>query len=414
MRDKNYRTLWLFIYILINIVSTIIILSSDKLMGDVDGKKSHDSGLIIISSLSIITSYIIILYFIFELYLKIKIKPLYPFLAHPNNSKYISNKIGFLIFVLQVFFLIYSIYNGHNSSEVNIENNKNIWRIFWIFIPIDMLVFIYYGYFRGSKYFRLNIFLWLISNIIRGWSGPLLIIIFMEGLNYYKKKNFSIIKSLFIILLIILLYPFIFILKMNFRLTTEDILSIYFFHDFISSLTINNYFTIVYEGFYNLIGRIQLISMLSEIIRYSGYIEHAMESDQFRSFWADGLHGIIYDHLVYGFKRDNIGTYITTTDIFSHFKTDRQWNTNISYPAWFFISPVLSIYYIIFTLSLLWLSMFLVKKINLTYDAKNILWLSWLIYVMPPWWGTFTTYCYALFLFLLLLAIIRKLSTIVL
>ena len=123
----------------------------------------------------------------------------------------------------------------------------------------------------------------------------------------------------------------------------------------------------------------------------------------------EGLHGIIIERLTSGDRSNSISVdftkYLDTGNIFNI----GDWNINIGYPSWFFIAPYLSCFYILYTILLGFISFFLTKKIGYSSSSKDLLWLAWLLYLLPPWFNVFVLFIYSQIIFLLLKIILNTL-----
>ena len=159
----------------------------------------------------------------------------------------------------------------------------------------------------------------------------------------------------------------------------------------------------------HLIGRFQVTSMVVEVIRMSDLIQVEFTNGKFTPFWLEGLHGIIFNRLFTAEKYIPIGVAFTQYGDFGAQFDVGDWNTNIGYVGWFFIAPYLIPLYIFYTFLLGFFSFYLVKKIGISESSKDMLWLAWLVYLMPPWFAAFTGFIYTLFLFLVIKLILSRL-----
>jgi hypothetical protein len=408
MQLHYYRYSWLFLYILINIVSTFIIVNTGSHLGDLHGKPVFNIDMLVYTSILVCSTYFIILFVVFEWFTKLRFKQINTTGLLNKAPAYVGNRLAFLLLTLQVVFMYYNLSNGINIAGRESVDDTGLFKFFWIFIPVDVLFFIYYAYFRHTKLFKYNLTVWLVSNVLRGWSGAFLVILFIEGFLYYKKKGIKPLTILVVACSIISVYPFIYALKASFRGASSDYSSAFLMLQFLETLDFSYYFDVLFNGLTHILGRIQLVTMTTETIRISDELRIAFYNGSFRPFWLEGLHGIIYDNLVYGFKRDDLGVYLTSTNLFPVNDAGRKWNVNVGYLSWYFISPLLSVFYFLYTVLLLLISVFLVKKIAYHEESKNMLWFAWLIYIMPPWWSAFTLFCYSLLLFYILIYVLNK------
>lgn len=397
-RILNPRKHWLWLYLFINFLAAFIIYNTGDLIGDVAGRPLSSVSNLIISFLAISFSYIIILWVVFELFSKIKTKTSY----NKENDFLVSNYIGIYIFIFQFLFLIFNFFTGANISGQHAGSGMSIATIFWALLPIDALFLIYYGVARDSKYFKINLALYLISNLMRGWAGVILIVIFMEWCRLYRMRKINIKYILLVAILILIIYPELHLLKYSIRV--NDFQSYILNHQslFLSVYGDINYFSSILIGVEHIIARIQIVSVLTEIFKYRDFFEIDFYNNIITPYWYEGLHGVIIDRL-FDYERSlPLGVVFTGYGDFNWSFNQGDWVTNVGYPSWYFITPIHSAYYLLFTLLICFISMLLMKKISLRDSAMDLLWLSWMLYLLPPWFGTFIQFVYALFIYLMI------------
>src|SRR5690606_26706146 len=76
-------------------------------------------------------------------------------------------------------------------------------------LPTDVLFLLYFGHFRKKGIPYLNLILYIIINVLRGWTGIWLVLFFIEIYFHLKTKSLNKIKKRVIIFIIIAfaLYP---------------------------------------------------------------------------------------------------------------------------------------------------------------------------------------------------------------
>lgn len=201
----------------------------------------------------------------------------------------------------------------------------------------------------------------------------------------------------------LILYPLLTIAKWVIRASGGRDFSFEVLYDAVfKNLNEQSYLDLIYFGLEHIIGRLQLTSILNEIINMKDKLQFLYQKNDFQPFWMEGLHGIFIERLFYGEKTRNLGVAFTEYANFNWIFEVGDWNINVSLPAWFFISPWFSILYLLYIFSLCFFSVFLVKLIGQTNSARDLIWLSWLVYLVPLWLGTFVALIYTLFVFLLL------------
>lgn len=399
MKINEPKNIWFCIYIFSNIIALIIMMNSNKLIGDVAANSIQDSDNLFVALFFVIFSYFFVLVFLFNIIKKVRINKI-KYEDHIENKIY--RVIGFLILIFQIFFIFFNINNGINIAGSANVKAESVFSFFWVFLPIDALFIIYYGVARGDKFFKLNLIIYVISNVMRGWSSVFFLLVFMEWCYAYRnnKINYRYVFSCLFIL--ILIYPYLNIVKYFFR-SYSGVFSL----DYLVEIYHINYGNISYFesitlGLTRFIERVQTTSILAVVIEikdrlYLGYINGV-----FSPFWKEGLHGIFIDRFLGNEKSMPLGVAFTNYAIFDWDFEIGSWNTNTGFASWFFIAPYLIPFYLFYTIFVCFISYFLIKKISSKAVALDLLWFIWLIYIMPPWFGTFIQFIYALFLFLFL------------
>jgi hypothetical protein len=391
------RIPWLLFYVFSNMIAGYLMLDSGILVGDVAGISLYSTSALIVALVLVISSYILILGPLFNFTAKIKI----PKIHFLNEDVLTADKIGKLLLILQIIYFVFNFMYGVNIAGAEKSEDNIPFSLIWVFIPIDMLVVIYYGFYRDSKYFYPNLFIWLISNFIRGWSGVFLFVIFFEFCRNYRNGTITFKKIAIWSFAIVTIYPIIVNLKWLFRATANSTIPIWELLDgLLSTVSSENYFSLILDSLTQIITRFQTTSNVVEVIRMRDLLQDEFSKGNFTPFWSEGIHGIIYEKLIYGVRSIPIGTAFTSYENFDWDFTVGAWNTNIGYVGWFFIAPYLSLVYIFYTVLLGYLSFLLVKKIGSTDLSIDMIWLCWLVYLLPPWHAAFINFIYSLLVFL--------------
>lgn len=390
---------WLLGFIFVNIIATFIMLDSNELIGDLKGTVVSNPYILLLSLILIVITYFFLMWPFFISVFSIKIKKL----KFNRDENIISLRLGFFILFIQVCFFLFNSYYGVNVAGTNNKTADTPLALIWVLIPADALFVVYYAFYRDSKFFKVNLIFWLFSNIIRGWAGVILFVIFFEWCRLVRRNALSFTKIFIAVLLVLILYPLLTIAKWVIRASGGRDFSFEVLYDAVlKNLNEQSYLDLIYFGLEHIIGRLQLTSILNEIINMKDKLQFLYQNNDFQPFWMEGLHGILIERLFYGEKTRNLGVAFTEYANFNWVFEVGDWNINASLPAWFFISPWSSVLYLLYIFSLCFFSVFLVKLIGQTNSARDLIWLSWLVYLVPLWLGTFVALIYALFVFLLL------------
>lgn len=399
MTTFNPRTPWLALYVLANIVGALIIFSTGELLGDLAGVPLFSSTALFWSTTLVVLSYVILLGPVFKNLIKIRIKAIN---FGPQEALF-ENRLGVLLVVLQIAYLAFNLATGVNIAGAGNIRTDSAFSMFWVLIPVDALFFIYYGMHRESRYFYPNLAIWLVSNLLRGWSGIFLRLIFFEWCRAARNNNLKPMRVAIIGVFVIALYPLLANIKWIVRGAAGVDLSINQMIDAFGSLmSEQDYFLLIGDAVTRIIARIQVVSSAVEVIHLKELLSNEFLRGKFAPFWMEGMHGIAFDRLFLGEKTMSIDIAFTQYADFAWKFDVGDWNTNVSYVAWFFITPYLIPVYVLYTCCLIFFSIMLVKKIGISQLSNDMLWLVCLIYVMPPWLGTFVNFLYALCVFLAL------------
>lgn len=395
---------WLILYVVINIAAAIIMANSGELMGDVEGNSLYSMQVLVWATIAVISSYLVILGPLFTFLTRLKINKL----KFNYDEGKTGEQIGKLLLILSSGYMIYNIYTGGNiAGNVSITMNNPL-RVIWVLFPTDALFVIYYGVYRENKFFYPNLIIWLVSNLLRGWAGMFLFVIFFEWCRGVRNKKITVIRTVAFFMIVIILNPILTAVKFLIRSSSRIDLSFLSVKEvLLDSAMKMNFSTVLWESLSALIARLQVTSVLIEVIRIRHFLQNEFMSGKFSPFWMEGMHG---DYL-YRFMR-RTSTSITQAfpkyDGFIVASDFDATSTNISFPGWCFIAPDFIPLYLGYTLLLCFLSFGLVKKIGLTESSKDLVWLIWLVFLLPPWFTVMINYLYALFVFLGLKILISR------
>jgi len=392
LKPKSPTIYWLLLYISLNVVAAWIMYSSGFLVGDVSGKPVKSDEILFLALFLVIASYLIVLGPLFWFSKKVKAFP--P--LSPARDALAANRLGCLLILLQLGFLVFNLAYGVNVAGQKTTRDLGLLSYFWVLVPVDSLFVIYYLVYRESGFFKANFSLWLFSNIIRGWSGVFLFIIFLEYCRSYRAGKVNHFYVAILAVFVVAMYPLIYSFKVGAR--TGDLSLILL--NILTLLDFSHYVGQVGEGISHLVGRIQVTSMVYESISLTDDLQEGFLRGDFVPFWKEGIFGIAYDKLFHGERGLTLGVMFTEYAGLNSGDSFGNWNTNTGLVTWFFVAPFLSPFFVTYIVFLCLLSTFLVKSMRRSPYSLDGLWFVWLIYLMPPWIGAFVSFIYALFIFI--------------
>ncbi len=398
--------------ILVNVIAYLVMLQTNMLVGDVSGYPVQNYKSLNISILIVSIVYFLYLFPIFEFLRKIKV----PKLKY-GTSLNIARNIGLIIFCLQMLFVCFNLINGVNTAGSGNEKTTSVFSIFWVFMPIDLLFFIYYAYYRDSSLFKANAAVALVSLLLRGQAGVLLVFVFFELARGLRRKSLSKKKLVLVVSSILVLYPFLNILKFAFRLYfggSSDLALDGYIIELFNTSQAEGYIYSLISGIEHIIYRLQVVSIVNEINELSGVLMVIYESEGFFPFWSEGIHGLTYDRLFDKPRNVPLGTVFTSVGNFSWSFEYGSWNVNPGLAGWYILNPLWGAGLFLYTTAICFISIVLSKLIGDSELRDDMVWYSWAFYLMPGWLGVLVLFIYALLLFVILKYILSWFPNIIL
>ncbi|WP_301952096.1 oligosaccharide repeat unit polymerase, partial [Shewanella xiamenensis] len=181
----------------VNVIATFIMLDINELIGDLKGTVVSNPYILLLALFLIVHTYFFLMWPFFISVFSVKIKKL----KFNRDENDISVRLGFFILFIQVCFFLFNSYYGVNVAGTNNKTADTPLALIWVIIPADALFVVYYAFYRDSKFFKVNLIFWLFSNIIRGWAGVILFVIFFEWCRLVRRNTLSFTKILVAVLL---------------------------------------------------------------------------------------------------------------------------------------------------------------------------------------------------------------------
>lgn len=307
--------------------------------------------------------------------------------------------IGQIIFLLQVLnFLALLMYDFGRVGGVS--NSSKILALLVSYLPSDVLFLLYYGHHRkkGVPYF--NLLLYIIINVLKGWSGIFLILFFIEIYFQLSKRPFKkTAKIIFVsVIFIFSLYP-----------------------------TINKYKYIIRGG-----EDYQQQSLLESAGELSIRLQHTTNviliSQEAKSLKNELMSGSIFPYYfdnrignyLKKFGSMNLQKYLTVNylmdkNLFSS-NTDIDelgWYTHIGIVGWFFVlDPIEIILYLVF-ITLLIITPFLLNHYFLKSEGLiPVIQTLTFAYIFHGWFTVHVAFISGVILYIFLFNIFNKKNTI--
>lgn len=387
------RVIWLTFFIFVNLVGMFFILVSGRFLGDTAGVELIAYDMVLPMSIVVIFSYIGILGVAFPLMSKIKIKPVTGLIRTNDKS------FGYVLFLHQLAFIWFFTSTGTFVAG-STARSESVWTVYWVLLNVDVLFFIYYGFFRESQLFVPNLIIAIISSLLRGWSGIFIVIIFMETARLIRAGRLSLSKILLASFFVVLGYPLIYMVKLQIRLASlSSELNSNIFSFSPSNIGYENFFSLLVASLLQIFERLQLVS--SQLVVYQNISElgSKLSDGKILPFWLEGIHGLAYERILGLEPVSNLG--VSLANLIDPVQTEINWNANPGYASWLFLSPFLTPFYIFYTLGLIFFAVLLVKHMSAKICAMDMLWFACLVYVIPGWLASFVLFVYSIIIFYL-------------
>lgn len=392
------RMYWLWFYVVVNIMATAIMADSRELLGDTAGNSVFSLQSLWLASGLVILSYLVLLGPVFTFFSRLKVKKF----SFGRSEAAVDDRVGLVLLILSVGYLIFSLKTGANVAGNEFVATGSPLRFVWVLFPVDALFFIYYGYGRESRFFYPNLIVWLVSNFLRGWVGMLLFIAFFEWCRGYRRKTITALKAVLSAAALLVIFPVLTALKFFLRSSARFEMNMAALTEVAASASPQGGFLdAIWGGITSVVGRLQVVSDLVEVIRIKDLLQSQFRDGRILPFWLEGTPGDYYYKFI-GDKPDSITLLFPKVHGYMGVGELEATNVNIGFFGWYFIAPSCFFVYVLFVLLLCGTSFYLVKKNGLHESSKDMLWLMWLMFLLPPWFAVFITHIQALAVFLVM------------
>ena len=393
--NVNPRALFLTLYIFCNIAATFIFLERGFLGGDFKDFIVQDDFLLITVCVFVVVSYILLLTTVFN-----KLSSI--FLSKNSKPRVLDKSMHFFILFIQMFFLLYCMETGAYIAGSNVKVTNPI-KYLWILIPVDYVFLVYYAVARESKFFKYNLIIYIFSNIVRGWTGFFVLVLFLES--YYqfvikkKKLEKKHIISFFVLLFVVV--PLLISVKWAIRaadtvnLETLLIIVSSAYDNFLQDSEIS--FLEVFGRFFVIIvERLQHVANVYQIAQYSDVFWHDLVKGNYLPFIFEGLPQ--YTILKFmGIEYVDLHVYLPQFFYGNKFQgVNNSFHTG--FVSWLMISPLLWVFYLGYMFLLVSFSMALMKRLNSALGT-GLIWLSILMFIMNGWLNAYFNLIIALIFF---------------
>lgn len=310
----------------------------------------------------------------------------------------IKDRGAIYLFILQSLFLIYNLFFGVNIAGVSAKSSNEILNLFFIFLPADLFYIIFSPYIKSDKYFRLNTFLFIISNVLRGWMGGILFAFFVsmcrkESIRVSLKLilNFSIIA-----ILLLLLLPYLTQLKWAIRSDTGIYEAI---SETINMVNDAGYMKLLGESLDYIFNRFQHNYHVA--LLWENFTELNLEYNKggILPYWGEGIVQTIISNILGIGKIPTLGTEMAHQLFYSK----DSWSANPGLSGWLIVLQEKFIFFILYIFFILFIGFFTAVKY---FGNKMVLILGVfsIFYLFHGWIGMYVS----MVTYLLIISFIRR------
>ncbi|MAM00603.1 MAG: hypothetical protein CL583_19395 [Alteromonadaceae bacterium] len=301
-------------------------------------------------------------------------------MRHCSSPLSLGPEWGYLLIVLQVSFAIFNSYMAVNiaGTGARLDESSLLNYVFIVFQP-DLLFIIIAISLRSSLLFHINVLIFLISMLLRGWMGGVFIVFIIYIIRYYPVRLSvnSTVKLLGVAFLILASLPFILEAKWAVR-GGASILDVLMRAQDI--MTYDNYLT----AFSYLVNRFQHVGHVALLLERSDLLKNLYLDGAFSSYWLDGLPQYAAIK-VFGGEFHSLNSFMVHY-IFG--VSGASWNTNPGIAGWFFILREHSVFLILYLLLFLTLPFYFAVRYGGARVSLLLACFS-LLYLFHGWFGAY-------------------------
>ncbi|MCO8102777.1 oligosaccharide repeat unit polymerase [Acinetobacter indicus] len=260
--------------------------------------------------------------------------------------------VGYVLLLYQLAFMLLALVFGVGVVGQEKVNVNVIILIIFNLLSADTIFFIIGSQLRSNKIFRLNLILYFVSSIIRGWMGGLLIafLIYLCRKKYLFVNLSTLIYLSVFLILIVFLMPFFIDLKFAIREHKS------FEVDF------NDYFIRLEIALDYLLGRFQHVGHIYLIMKNAHYYYDLYQLNIIRSFLLEGLPQDITYRRLGGLISQNFSNIVVRNEF------GGDWNTNTGLVGWWIVLKESIVFFIAYWGGLILTTYYLIYK----YATKQL------------------------------------------
>ncbi|EMQ2223664.1 TPA: oligosaccharide repeat unit polymerase [Citrobacter freundii] len=399
-RTRLVRRIFLLVYLASNFYAYMVLTDTGLLIGDYQGIFIKHKEQVAYLLMLTILSYYIVCGPVFSYIAKIKVR-----LSEIKGL----NSFAYLLLFFQVLFFVFNISTGSNTAGTDFQTGGVI-RLLWLFLPVDYLFYIYYFVGRGtkvSKIYLVNVIVFILSMLSRGWLGWTLVLLYAELCFFFcsqktikNKKNF---KYFILLCFFLIVAPLVFSLKVQLRadLYSSGIGGV------VSTLSNIDYIQSYNNFIASFLSRIQQLSNIVFFYDHKQELYKLVSSEIVSNYVWEGLPQQTVAKLLGLAPGVDMHVFLYSHYISS--SAEAVTTLQVGFISWFFLDTLSSVFYPLYVLIIIGLSLFLSKKIG----GEKLCALTWIMIflsIMCGWYNAYLVYLQALITFYFIMGLLTLIT----
>lgn len=367
----------LVFYLLINFIFFLIGFSNESVVIEFSDYKLKKNSFFI--SFVIQLFFVVVIGLVFFYFNKFKKK----------DSFSLATKHALLLFILQLFFLLYNFIYGLNIAGVEVQAPNRFINTLFVLLPADIFFILFGVYIRSGKMFYLNVLIYIVSSIVRGWMGGILLAFFVilcrQKVIYIGFKD--LLKFSIVIIVSIACIPYLMQIKWVVRSGGDVLHAINIVNDY-------GYSKLLIDGLEYTFNRFQHNYHVALVFERYEQLNTNYNNGRILPYWAEGIFQTIFYGLFQMDRPPILGNEIAR-EIFGSKDT---WSTNAGLAGWAIVLQEKFIIFFIYIFTMLFISFYAAVRF---FDKKMLLIIGCfsIFYLFHGWIGMYVNLISYMFIF---------------
>lgn len=385
------------------VVAACLFTIRGQLDGDFKGVVISNPTTVLVAAGSIVIAYLLCMGPIFNWMGNVRVKTLLP--PPGRREQHTERLLSLLVFFLQFTFLVYCLVERVGIAGSTRQSDLPL-KYVWVFFPADAIFMVYYCLYRRSRLVFPNLGVYVLSNILRGWLGFWILILFIEGAHLIRERRFNWKRIAALLTVFVIFIPYLVEIKWKMRdhgyaflASASDLMDMVREVDWWQSMLLTIERSLM---------RMQHVDNVTVIINNSTFLYEKVRAREFLYFFEEGLPQFTLERLLELPRIPDI--HLRLLDYFAVFRPTVQGvvsNTHSGLVGWFWITPGWWLAYVGYLLLLAWLGVWLAKKQENAGLLVEFAWFAGLIWLMNGWFGAYIEYLQAMVVILCARIIIK-------